>query len=480
MSQDVRNHRYQHAHENQYRPSNYQPAPTPVSNLVPNSFISKIRKDCECIPECSTALAPPAQVLLAQAPPTNAPLTQALPVEEVFPAPVPLAQVSLVQVLMILAAPVQATLLVPLAPLPLDELGRGKPGKLPEQVDIFDAFTDAGTDAKISEYPASRQEKIAGPLGKNVFMVVTLEEFITSDKVVTPEDVPSSAQSFSSCFLDETKIPGTDKAYDENRLKASDYTIKVISTYHLHYKEIPEMTESTHKPFLFQPPSEQISLSGASSDAIIKVIKPLHDVSEASTNHFAAYHPHYKEKLGITSTESAKPFLVRPPPKLLSLPGASSDCIVKFATYHPHYKDKLVGNPSRIFVCAANCLYFLYDWKNLSAAFFLGHDSGAWIAKPGIITKKVEPPRTSLNLLSHLFQSPSLFFSLTPSEMRPAMFECLTMPRCTPMSECEVFPNLSHTAPTVEFLPDDISLLDKRLQWQINNKSQGIRHVKLG
>ena len=190
MSQDVRNQQYQpthgiqHARENQYRPSNYQPAPTPVSNPVPNSFTSEIRKDCECIPECSTALAPPAQVLSAQAPPTNAPLTQAPPAEEVSPAPVPLAQVSLVQVLPIPAAPVQATLSVPLAPLPSDELGRGKPGKPPERVDIFDAFTDADTDAKISEYPASRQEKIAGPLIKDVFIVVTPEELITSDKVV--------------------------------------------------------------------------------------------------------------------------------------------------------------------------------------------------------------------------------------------------------------------------------------------------------
>ena len=266
-------------------------------------------------------------------------------------------------------------------------------------------------------------------------MVVTPEELITSDKIVTPEDVPSSAQGFSSRFLDETKIPGTDKAYDKNRLKASDYTVKVISTYHPHYKEIPGMTESTHKPFLLRPPSEQISLPGASSDAIVKVIKPLHDVSEASTNHFAAYHPHYKEKLGITSTESAKPFLVRPPPKLLSLPGASSDCIVKFATYHPHYKDKLVGNPSRIFVCAANCLYFLYGWRNLSAAFFLGHDGGAWIAEPGMVTKKGELPRTFLHLISHSLQPPSLLLGSTLSKIRPVMFICSAMSKCATICE---------------------------------------------
>ena len=79
VSQDVRNQRYQPTHgpqyapENKWRHSNYQPAPTPVSNPVPNSFTSEIWKDCKCIPECSTALAPPAQVLSAQAPSTNAP-----------------------------------------------------------------------------------------------------------------------------------------------------------------------------------------------------------------------------------------------------------------------------------------------------------------------------------------------------------------------------------------------------------------------
>ena len=81
-------------------------------------------------------------------------------------------------------------------------------------------------------------------------MVLTFEELITSDKVVTPKNVPNSIQGFSSCFLNETKIPDTDKTYDKNRLKAFDYTVKVIFTYHPYYKEISEMTKSTYKFFL--------------------------------------------------------------------------------------------------------------------------------------------------------------------------------------------------------------------------------------
>lgn len=39
--------------------------------------------------------------------------------------------------------------------------------------------------------------------------------------------------------------------------------------------------------------------------------------------------------------------------------------------------------------------------------------------------------------------------------------------------------DLSRAAQTVEFSPDDIALLNKRLQWQINNNSRGLRYVKL-
>ena len=39
--------------------------------------------------------------------------------------------------------------------------------------------------------------------------------------------------------------------------------------------------------------------------------------------------------------------------------------------------------------------------------------------------------------------------------------------------------DLSRAAQTVEFSPDDIVLLNRRLQWQITNKSQRLRYVKL-
>ena len=241
-------------------------------------------------------------------------------------------------------------------------------------VDKFDTFTVGETE-------------IAGLLGNDV------------SKVVTSEEVPSSSKVFNSRFVNEIKDPC------------------LYSTPHF------------SPDFYIRPPREPISQMGASSYSIVKVIKSLLDFSEASTTWFAIYHPHYKEKLGIT--ESAhEPFLLWQLPKPISLLGVSSDCVVKaFAIYHPHYKEKIVSNSTRTFVCAANCLYFLCDWSNLSVPFFLAHDSGPWAAEPGI----GEPLRTALHLSCHL-QHPFLLGS-TLSEMRSTIFEYLAMPQCAAMSE---------------------------------------------
>ena len=135
-------------------------------------------------------------------------------------------------------------------------------------------------------------------------------------------------------------------------------------------------------------------------------------------------------------TESAYDlFFFRPLPKLLSLTNALFNCVVKFATYHPHYKEKIVSNPTRTFVCAANCLYFLCSWSNLSAAFFFAHDSGACTTELGLVIKKREPLRTFLHLLFRLPLLPSLFLSLTFFKIRPAISEFSAMSKYTIMSE---------------------------------------------
>ena len=194
--------------------------------------------------------------------------------------------------------------------------------------------------------------------------------------------------------------------------------------------------------------------------------KLLYSIPKAGNHCFASYHPHYKEKLGMIEF-TYNPFLLRPPPKLVSLPGVSSDCIVKvIAIYHPYYKEKLgITDSTRELVIN-------------SVNFAFACDSGGCADRPDLVPKKGEPSRTFIYLLSHLLQSLSLqllsfMLSLTLSKMCPAIFEYLAMFKW-PMSKWqsenlpEAFFNPSLTAQTaaqiVEFLQDNIPLLKKRLR----------------
>lgn len=78
-------------------------------------------------------------------------------------------------------------------------------------MDEFDIFINKDADAQCT---ASRQKAIAGLVEKRVF------------KVIISEDVPSNTQIFNSCFVNEIKNPGSDKAYEKKRLVVQAYNDK--------------------------------------------------------------------------------------------------------------------------------------------------------------------------------------------------------------------------------------------------------------
>ena len=221
-----------------------------------------------------------------------------------------------------------------LASLALVKRGRGQPRKYLEQANIaapsdicflmdeFDVFINKNSDAHPAQYTASRQKEITGLLEKGVF------------KVVTSKDVPSNARIFNSRFVDEVKNAGTDKAYEKSRLVVQAYndqekdlvltqspTIQRVSqrlivclaamlqdnnNIKLYLRDITQAyvqsTSELNRDFYIQPPLELISLLGAKSDCIVKVMKPLYGVPEAGNHWFAIYHTHHKEKLGMTKS----------------------------------------------------------------------------------------------------------------------------------------------------------------------------------
>lgn len=88
-----------------------------------------------------------------------------------------------------------------------------------------------------------------------------------------------------------------------------------FATYHPYYQEIPKIIESVYNSFVYYPLSKQILPLGISSDSIVKIIKPIYNMSKASLNHFAIY------------------------------------CL--------HYKNIFVSNLTQIYICITNSLYFL-------------------------------------------------------------------------------------------------------------------------
>ena len=148
------------------------------------------------------------------------------------------------------------------------------------------------------------------------------------------------------------------------------------------------------------------------------------------------------------------------------------ECVVKFAAHHPYYKDKLVGNPTRSFVCAANSLYFLCNLGNLSVAFLLTCNGGACVVEPGLVTKKGEPPRTSLYLIFCPFQPPSLLSSTLSKctaiskwqhNLALASFPLLADNSSVKLTN-EALLGLSCITQTVKSSPNDHALLNKQLQ----------------
>ena len=75
-----------------------------------------------------------------------------------------------------------------------------------------------------------------------------------------------------------------------------------------------QSTSDLNRDFCIQPLLLLISLLGASSDFIIKVIKPLYGVSKVSIPWFASYHTYNKETLGTTKSKYDPCLLYRSSP----------------------------------------------------------------------------------------------------------------------------------------------------------------------
>ncbi len=63
-----------------------------------------------------------------------------------------------------------------------------------------------------------------------------------------------------------------------------------------------QSTSDLNRDFFIRPPPELITMMGASSDCILKVVKPLYGVPEAGNHWFATYHNYHINDLSMTES----------------------------------------------------------------------------------------------------------------------------------------------------------------------------------
>ena len=216
-----------------------------------------------------------------------------------------------------------------------------------------------------------------------------------------------------------------------------------------------QSTSNLNQEFYIWPPLELISLLGASSDCILKVIKPLYGVPEAGNHWFAIYYTHYKEKLGIIESTYDPCFFY----------SSSSFGIVRMQT------DDILILTDNDFASTEKDVIRLAkimtkDREHLTPAHPLKFN-GAQIKldSNGIVLTKESHVGGILSVTDHAADSTSSR-EITRKKLSPKEQYLAQMARGTYIaSVCqpEASFNLSRAAQIVKFLLEDIAMLNKRL-----------------
>jgi hypothetical protein len=170
-----------------------------------------------------------------------------------------------------------------------------------------------------SSFTASRQQKIVELLEKSVFLSVNRT------------DVFFDVRIFSSRFVNEIKHSGTDKTFEKFRLVVQAFknqnktlvltqssiiqrisqrliiclAVTFSSSMKLYLRDITQVyvqfRSILNRDFYVQSLSKLIKLMRIFTDCILKVIKPLYDVSKAGNHWFKTYHGHHTDKLRMIS-----------------------------------------------------------------------------------------------------------------------------------------------------------------------------------
>ena len=392
------------------------------------------------------------------------------------------------------AQPLQQTLQEPI------RRGRGRPRKHPlpiptvntmdivTEIEIFIGDPDRkNLSSHEALYEQSRLKEINGLMDRDVF------EFIKT------ADLPPKVRLFNSRFVDEIKNKDTDKAFEKSRLVIQAYndagkscvltqspTIQRVSQrivlsiaailpeYSLCLRDITQAyTQSTTKlnrDFYVRPPANVAQWEGL----YLKVIKPLYGVPEAGNHWFETYHKHHQEKLRLTQSTYDPCLLFVNEASYFGLVGLQTDDTLFLGS-----KDFLMAEETEL----KKAKFMSKEREQLTTDNSIKFNGGRIsLQSNGTITLTQEIYNKMLKTVE---QSPADLTSSRGTVRPNASIKDQSVAQrargayLATVSQPEASFDLSFAAQTVNPGKDDIKLLNKRIQWQIDNPKRGLDYVKL-
>ena len=209
----------------------------------------------------------------------------------------------------------------------------------------------------------------------------------------------------------------------------------------------------------------------ASRDVVLKVMKPLYGVPEAGNYWFATYYRYHLEKLGMAeSTYDSCFFFCNKP---FAVIGLQTDDTLIFATDAFATREEEAIQTAKIMTKPREQLDVTHPIKFNGVKIKLGEDGSLYLNHEShALVQPVKQSDSSSTSARGVVRE-----RLTPKEQylaqraRGAYVACICQP--------EASFDLSHAAQSTEFSPGDIATLNKRLQWQVDNRTRGLKYVQL-
>jgi len=341
-----------------------------------------------------------------------------------------------------------------------------------------------------TQFSASRQKELTGLLEKGVFEIIKLT------------DVPQGVRLFNSRFVDEIKNKGTDKAFEKSRLVVQAYndaekelvltqspTIQRVSQYlilciaamksleaQLFLRDISQAyvqsTTNLNREFYVRPPRELSEELGINKDSVLKVVKPLYGVPEAGNHWFKTYHSHHIQQLNMEQSTYDPCLLYSNNP--FGIVGLQTDDTLFLA-------DNTFAGKEQSELHKAE--FMAKEREQLTVNMPIKFNGGLIQLTPdGSITLTQERQCKNLSIISTTPTTSTSSRGITRELLMPKDQYIAQHARgayIASVCQPEASFDLSFAAQVINPVEDDTKALSKRLNWQIENATRGLKFVKL-